>query len=101
MPLLKHPFNMSKKTLYLVDGSAYLYRAHFVPALQRLKNHKGEPTGMIYGVINMINRMLNEYSPEYMAVVFDAPGKTFRHDMYDRTNSTNKRHHQSFGYSFN
>jgi DNA polymerase-1 len=88
MPLLKHPFNMSKKTLYLVDGSAYLYRAHFVPALQRLKNHKGEPTGMIYGVINMINRMLNEYSPEYMAVVFDAPGKTFRHDMYDQYKAT-------------
>ncbi|MBL4660145.1 MAG: DNA polymerase I [Alcanivoracaceae bacterium] len=79
---------MSKKTLYLVDGSAYLYRAHFVPALQRLKNDKGEPTGMIYGVINMINRMLNEYQPEYMAVVFDAPGKTFRHDMYDQYKAT-------------
>ncbi len=79
---------MSKKTLYLVDGSAYLYRAHFVPALQRLKNHKGEPTGMIYGVINMINRMLKEYEPEYMAVVFDAPGKTFRHDMYDQYKAT-------------
>ncbi len=79
---------MSKKTLYLVDGSAYLYRAHFVPALQRLKNHKGEPTGMIYGVINMINRMLKEYEPEYMAVVFDAPGKTFRHDMYNQYKAT-------------
>ena len=79
---------MSEKTLYLVDGSAYLYRAHFVPALQRLKNHKGEPTGMIYGVINMINRMIKEYQPEYMAVVFDAPGKTFRHDMYDQYKAT-------------
>jgi len=79
---------MSEKTLYLVDGSAYLYRAHFVPALQRLKNHKGEPTGMIYGVINMINRMLKEYEPEYMAVVFDAPGKTFRHDLYDQYKAT-------------
>lgn len=79
---------MSDKTLYLVDGSAYLYRAHFVPALQRLKNDKGEPTGMIYGVINMINRMLNEYQPTYMAVVFDAPGKTFRHDMYDQYKAT-------------
>ncbi len=79
---------MSDKTLYLVDGSAYLYRAHFVPALQRLKNHKGEPTGMIYGVINMINRMLKEYEPEYMAVVFDAPGKTFRHDMYEQYKAT-------------
>lgn len=79
---------MSEKTLYLVDGSAYLYRAHFVPALQRLKNDKGEPTGMIYGVINMINRMLKEYEPEYMAVVFDAPGKTFRHDMYEQYKAT-------------
>ncbi len=79
---------MSKKTLYLVDGSAYLYRAYFVPALQRLSNDKGESTGMIYGVINMINRMLNEYKPEHMAVVFDAPGKTFRHDMYDQYKAT-------------
>ncbi|VAW40271.1 DNA polymerase I [hydrothermal vent metagenome] len=79
---------MPTKTLYLVDGSAYLYRAYFVPALQRLSNDKGEPTGMIYGVINMINRMLNEYKPEYMAVVFDAPGKTFRHDMYEQYKAT-------------
>ncbi len=79
---------MSKKTLYLVDGSAYLYRAYFVPALQRLSNDKGEPTGMIYGVINMVNRMLSEYKPEHMAVVFDAPGKTFRHDMYDQYKAT-------------
>ncbi len=79
---------MSKKTLYLVDGSAYLYRAYFVPALQRFTNDNGELSGMIYGVVNMINRMLNEYSPEYMAVVFDAPGKTFRHDMYDQYKAT-------------
>ena len=88
MSILKIIQVMSKKTLYLVDGSAYLYRAYFVPALQHLKNDKGEPTGMIYGVINMVNRMLNEYSPEYMAVVFDAPGKTFRHDMYDQYKAT-------------
>jgi len=79
---------MSDKTLYLVDGSAYLYRAYFVPALQRLKNDKGVPTGMIYGVINMVNRMLSEYKPKYMAVVFDAPGKTFRHDMYEQYKGT-------------
>ncbi len=79
---------MPKKTLYLVDGSAYLYRAYFVPALQRLSNDRGEPTGMIYGVINMVNRMISEYKPEHMAVVFDAPGKTFRHDMYDQYKAT-------------
>jgi len=88
MRLLIKPQIMTQKTLYLVDGSAYLYRAHFVPALQKLRNHKDEPTGMIYGVINMINRMLKEYEPEYMAVVFDAPGKTFRHDMYDQYKAT-------------
>lgn len=75
---------MSQKTLYLVDGSAYLYRAFFVPALQRLSNAEGQPTGVIYGVINMVKRMLDEYKPEHMAVVFDAPGKTFRHEMYDQ-----------------
>ncbi|HFC29928.1 MAG TPA: DNA polymerase I [Oceanospirillales bacterium] len=79
---------MSNKTLYLVDGSAYLYRAYFVPALQRLSNDKGEPTGMIYGVINMVNRMLSEYNPKHMAVVFDAPGKTFRHDIYEQYKAT-------------
>ncbi|MCX7545256.1 DNA polymerase I [Marinicella gelatinilytica] len=73
---------MANKTLYLVDGSSYLYRAFFVPNLRRLTSSDGHPTGVIYGVSNMIQRMLDEYKPEYMAVVFDAKGKTFRHDMY-------------------
>lgn len=70
------------KTLYLVDGSSYLFRAFFVPNLRRLSSKDGHPTGVIYGVSNMIQRMLDEYNPTYMAVVFDAKGKTFRHDMY-------------------
>src|SRR5690554_4220289 len=73
---------MANKTLYLVDGSSYLYRAFFVPNLRRLTSNDGHPTGVIYGVSNMIQRMLDEYKFEYMAVVFDAKGKTFRHDMY-------------------
>ena len=73
---------MTNKTLYLVDGSSYLFRAFFVPNLRNLKSKDGHPTGVIYGVSNMIQRMLDEYDPTYMAVVFDAKGKTFRHDMY-------------------
>jgi DNA polymerase-1 len=68
--------------LLLVDGSSYLYRAYHVPNLQRLTNAAGEPTGAIYGVINMLRSLITEYHPEHMAVVFDARGKTFRHDMY-------------------
>jgi DNA polymerase-1 len=70
------------RPLLLVDGSSYLYRAYHVPNLQRLTNNAGEPTGAAYGVINMLRSLIAEYQPEHMAVVFDARGKTFRHDMY-------------------
>jgi DNA polymerase-1 len=66
--------------LILVDGSSYLYRAfHAMPALT---NSRGEPTGAVYGVVNMLRRMLSEYDTEHLAVVFDAKGKTFRDDIY-------------------
>ena len=72
---------MSKKpTLYLVDGSSYLYRAFH--ALPNLTNSRGEPTGALLGVANMLKRLLNEDDPEYIAVVFDAKGPTFRHALY-------------------
>ncbi len=68
------------KPLVLVDGSSYLYRAfHAMPSLT---NSKGEPTGAVYGVINMLRKLLNDYQPEQIAVVFDAKGKTFRDDLY-------------------
>lgn len=75
---------MTKKTLLLVDGSSYLYRAFH--ALPDLRNQAGEPTGAIYGMVGMLRRLrddrnLNE-GAQYGAVVFDAPGKTFRDDMY-------------------
>ncbi len=73
---------MPNKTLYLVDGSSYLFRAFFSPGLNRLKSKDDHPTGVMYGVTNMLQRMLDEYAPEHMVVVFDAKGKTFRHDMY-------------------
>jgi DNA polymerase-1 len=72
---------MSKKsTLYLVDGSSYLYRAFH--AMPNLSNSRGEPTGALLGVANMIRRLLSEASPAHIAVVFDAKGPTFRHEMY-------------------
>lgn len=68
------------KPLILVDGSSYLYRAFH--ALPPLTSSKGEPTGAIYGVVNMLRKLLTDYDPEYVAVVFDAPGKTFRDELY-------------------
>ncbi len=71
---------MSAKPLVLVDGSSYLYRAfHALPALSTAS---GEPTGAVLGVVNMLYKLLDEVGPERMAVVFDAPGRTFRDDLY-------------------
>src|SRR5579883_247931 len=68
------------KQLILIDGSSYLYRAfHAMPSLT---NSKGFPTGAVYGVINMLRRLLNENKPDYIAMVFDAKGKTFRDTLY-------------------
>ncbi len=67
-------------TLFLVDGSSYLYRAFH--ALPNLTNSHGEPTGALLGVANMLKRLLNEEKPEYIAVVFDAKGPTFRHEIF-------------------
>ena len=68
------------KTLLLVDGSSYLYRAFH--ALPDLRNARGEPTGAIYGVLNMLRRLAADHKPDYLACVFDAKGKTFRDDWY-------------------
>ncbi len=68
------------KVLLLVDGSSYLYRAFH--ALPELKNRAGEPTGALYGVINMLRRLRREVPADYAACVFDAKGKTFRDALY-------------------
>ncbi len=68
--------------LVLVDGSSYLYRAFH--AMPNLTNSQGEPTGAVYGVVNMLRRLLKEQPSEYFAVVFDAPGPTFRDQMYPK-----------------
>ena len=70
----------SKKPFILVDGSGYLFRAYH--ALPPLTNSNGEPTGAVVGVINMLRKLLEEYRPEHMAVVFDASGPTFRNEIY-------------------
>ncbi len=72
----------STPPIVLVDGSSYLYRAFHIPNLQNLQNSEGMPTGAIRGVISMLNRLLGNENPSHIAVVFDAKGKTFRHDMY-------------------
>jgi DNA polymerase-1 len=66
--------------LVLVDGSSYLYRAFH--ALPDLRTSRGEPTGAIRGVISMLRRLIEDGKPDYFAVVFDAPGKTFRDEWY-------------------
>ncbi len=64
----------------LVDGSSYLFRAFH--AIKHLSNSQGMPTNAIYGVVNMVKKLIGEYQPERMVVVFDAKGKTFRNDLY-------------------
>ena len=71
---------MSDGKIVLVDGSSYLYRAYH--ALPKLTSSRGEPTGAIHGVLNMIARLMAEEDTEHFVVVFDAPGKTFRDDLY-------------------
>lgn len=68
------------KTLLLVDGSSYLYRAFH--AMPDLRNFADEPTGAIHGVLNMLRRLHKDYPADYCACVFDAKGKTFRDDLY-------------------
>jgi len=65
-----------------VDGSSYLFRAYH--ALPPLTNSKGVPTGAVYGVANMLRKLINDYEPEHIAVIFDSKSKTFRHDLYEQ-----------------
>lgn len=73
--------HIPERPFVLVDGSSYLFRAFYAPP--HLTNSKGEPTGAIYGVINMLKSLVNKYQPSHMAIVFDAKGKTFRNDLYE------------------
>ncbi|MBK7251452.1 MAG: DNA polymerase I [Gammaproteobacteria bacterium] len=66
--------------LVLIDGSSYLYRAFH--ALPPLTNSRGEPTGAVFGVVNMLLKSLKDHDPRHVAVVFDAPGRTFRDELF-------------------
>ncbi|MGA2342053.1 MAG: DNA polymerase I [Steroidobacteraceae bacterium] len=73
---------MAARKLLLVDGSSYLYRAFH--ALPPLKSSKDEPTGAVLGVLNMLNKLMKDESPQRVAVVFDASGRTFRDELFDQ-----------------
>ncbi|EQD11264.1 TPA: DNA polymerase I [Neisseria meningitidis] len=76
----------NRPTLLLVDGSSYLYRAYH--AMAQLTAPDGAPTGALYGVLNMLRRLRSEYPHDYCAVVFDAKGKNFRHQMFEEYKAT-------------
>lgn len=73
---------ITNSVLILIDGSSYLFRAFH--ALPPLTTTQGQPTGAIYGVISMLRKLLDEYQPKYIGVVFDAKGKTFRDELFNQ-----------------
>ncbi|MDH3001068.1 DNA polymerase I [Chelonobacter oris] len=76
---------IAENSLILVDGSSYLYRAFH--AFPPLTNSLGEPTGAMYGVLNMLKSLISQANPRYLAVVFDAKGKTFRDELFEQYKS--------------
>ena len=78
----------AKPTLYLIDGSNYLFRAFY--AIRELSNSQGFATNAIYGFTIMLLKLLREYDPQYIVVTFDVKGPTFRHDTYDGYKATRK-----------
>ena len=73
---------MKQPKLILIDGSSYLFRAFYVPQLKRMATSSGQPTGAVFGTINMIRSLIAEYPESNIVAIFDAKGKTFRHDLY-------------------
>ncbi len=78
----------SGNSIYLIDGSALVYRSYFAFIRNPLINSKGENTSATYGVINALLRLIKEEEPEYLAIVFDAKAPTFRHEKYEEYKST-------------
>ena len=68
-------------TLYLIDGNAYFYRAFY--AIRRLSTSSGFPTNAIYGFTNMMLKLFTNKKPDYFSIVFDSPGPTHRHEVYE------------------
>ena len=76
------------KSLVLIDGSSYLYRAFY--ALPGLTAPSGQPTGAIYGVLTMLHKLIKDERPNLLGIVFDAPGKTFRHELFPEYKANRK-----------
>ena len=74
------------KTVYLIDGSSFLYRAYY--ATKPLHTKEGEAVQAVYGFIRMIKKLMNQFNPAYMAVVWDSPGKTVRHQIFENYKAT-------------
>src|ERR1700747_1610054 len=70
-----------RPTLYLIDGSGYIFRAFY--ALPQLNNSRGVPTNAVYGFVRMLLKLLKDAHPNRLAIVFDAPKKTFRNDLFE------------------
>ena len=79
---------LKKPTLFLIDGSNYIYRAFY--AIRELSNSKGFPTNAIYGFTNMLMKLCRDWEPDYIAVVFDSKGPTFRHEAYEEYKANRK-----------
>lgn len=79
---------LNTQKIVLVDGSSYLFRAFH--ALPQLTNRQGEPTGAIFGVINMLKKLPKQLNTDYIAVIFDAKGKNFRHELYPQYKDNRK-----------
>jgi len=73
---------MDNPQIILVDGSSYLYRAFYVPQLKRMQTTDGQPTGAVFGTINMIKSLMQDYPESKIVAIFDAKGKNFRHELY-------------------
>ena len=78
-----------KPTLFLIDGSNYIYRAFY--AIRELSNSKGFPTNAIYGFTTMLLKLLRDWKPQYIAVVFDLKGPTFRHEAFEAYKATRRK----------
>lgn len=72
---------VERKKVFLIDGSSFIFRAFY--AIPHLSNPKGLPTNAVYGVVNMILKIIKEFSPDYLSVVMDSKGKTRRHEVYE------------------
>ncbi len=90
---------MSRQRLILIDGSSFLFRAYH--AIPPLSNRDGLPTNAIYGVANMLRKLIADYQSDYFTVVFDAKGKTFRHEMYDEYKANRPPMADDCGFRFN